>query len=52
MRGLVGSTLNLCAQFAHDDAQVMRIIEVRTAPNLLWAVRAGSLMRVLGTCNA
>src|SRR5215831_3297295 len=27
--------LNRFAQFAHDDAQVMRIIDVRTAPNLL-----------------
>ena len=27
--------LNLFAQFADDDAQVMRVIEVRTTPNLL-----------------
>src|SRR6266852_347024 len=27
--------LNLFAQFAHDNAQVMRVIEVRTTPNLL-----------------
>ena len=27
--------LNLFAQFAHDNAQIMRVIEVRTTPNLL-----------------
>jgi hypothetical protein len=27
--------LNRFAQFADDDAQVMRVIEVRTTPNLL-----------------
>ena len=35
MPGRVGSTSIFFAQFAHDDAQVMRVIEVRTTPTLL-----------------
>ena len=35
MRGRVGSTSIFFAQFANDDVQVMRVIEVRATLNLL-----------------
>ena len=35
MRGRVGSTSIFFAQFADDDVQVMRVIEVRATLNLL-----------------
>jgi hypothetical protein len=51
MRGRVGSTLNLFAQFAHDDAQVMRVIEVRTTPTLLHDLTRDHLAGVVRVPN-
>ena len=51
MRGRVGSTSIFFAQFAHDDAQVMRVIEVRTTPTLLHDLTRDHLAGVVRVQN-